>query len=152
MLLALLLASASAAAASATAVPPPCPHGAAGYDLSAMDCAAPGPVAAPQNGSILAPFCAGDYKGKCGGGMGNWWSPSVAVLGGGVVVVTALGKSSTNTAHATPTFVQSFRSTDSGHTFGPPTTLLPENGTRFAAAAAAARHRHRRRRRRRRRC
>lgn len=93
-----------------------------------MNCAAPGPVAPPINGSILAPFCGGAFKGKCGGGMGNWWSPSIAVLGDGVVVVTALGKSHTSTAHETPTFMAAFRSTDSGKSFGSQITLLPENG------------------------
>jgi hypothetical protein len=105
--------------------------------MIAMNCGAPGPVAPPANGSIIGHFCAGDYKGKCGGGMGNWWSPSIAVLPGGVVVVTALGKSSTNTAHATPTFMAAFRSTDFGHTFGPPTTLLPENGAVYVGGNLA---------------
>jgi hypothetical protein len=88
------------------ASPPVCPRQAAGYDVSSMNCAAPGPVVPPTNGSIIAPFCSGDYKGKCVGGMGNWWSPSIATLGGGVVVVTAEGKSSTSTTHNTPTFLQ----------------------------------------------
>jgi hypothetical protein len=46
--------------------------------------------------------------------------PSISVLGDDVVVVTAEGKSSTSTAHATPTFMSAFRSTDHGRTFGPP--------------------------------
>ena len=161
-----------------TSALPPCPRTASGYDLAAMNCAAPGPVAPPSDGLILAPFCDGDYKGrssicyvylltahlnqvynryvlfyadndgayslyhvitrvdillhtsqgKCSGGMGNWWSPSISAPGDGVVVVTALGKSSTSTTHNTPTFMKAFRSTDYGRTFASPITLLPENG------------------------
>eukprot|EP00729_Bicosta_minor_P022341 gene22341-27343_t len=110
-----------------TSALPPCPRTASGYDLAAMNCAAPGPVAPPSDGLILAPFCDGDYKGKCSGGMGNWWSPSISAPGDGVVVVTALGKSSTSTTHNTPTFMKAFRSTDYGRTFASPITLLPEN-------------------------
>ena len=69
--------------------------------------------------------------------MGNWWSPSIVVLDGGVVVVTALGKSATSIAHSTPTFMQAFRSTDHGRTFRPPTTLLPEDGRVYVGGSLA---------------
>jgi ribosomal protein L31 len=89
----------------------------------------PGPLPPPPNGTILAHFCGGDYTGRCGGGMGNWWSPSIAQVGDGTLVVAAEGKSRRNNAHATPTFVSLWRSTDQGASFGPAVPLLNETGT-----------------------
>ena len=75
------------------------------------------PLPPPPNGTILGQFCGGDYSGKCSGGMGNWWSPSIAQLRDGTLVVTAEGKSRRNRAHSTPTFIVMWRSTDQGRTF-----------------------------------
>ena len=72
-----------------------------------------GPLPPPPNGTVLAQFCGGDYSGKCGGGMGNWWSPSIAEAGDGTLVVAAEGKSHrSNGGHGTPTFFVLWRSTD----------------------------------------
>lgn len=89
----------------------------------------PGPLPPPPNGTILAEFCGGDYSGKCGGGMGNWWSPTIAQLGDGTLVVAAEGKSHRSNAHTTPTFNVLWRSTDHGASFGPAVPLLNESGT-----------------------
>ena len=51
----------------------------------------PGPLPPPPNGTILAHFCGGDYSGRCGGGMGNWWSPSIALIDDSTLVIAAEG-------------------------------------------------------------
>ena len=89
----------------------------------------PGPLPPPPNGTILAEFCGGDYSGKCGGGMGNWWSPTIAQIGDGTLVIAAEGKSHRSSAHATPTFNVLWRSTDHGASFGPAVPLLNESGS-----------------------
>ena len=61
--------------------------------------------------------------------MGNWWSPSIAMIGDGTLVIAAEGKSHRSNAHATPTFVKLWRSTDHGASFGPAVPLLNETGT-----------------------
>lgn len=97
----------------------------------------PPPLPPPVNGSTLWEFCGGKFS-RCSGGMGNWWSPSSARQGG-ALLVAALGKSSTSTLHATPTFVELRRSTDGGETFDPPVPVLgPSSCNQYTGCADPA--------------
>ena len=79
----------------------------------------------PANGSILWQFCEGKFS-RCGGGNGNWWSPTFAMTRNGTLVVAALGKAQTNPKgqRSSPTFVDLRRSSDRGVSFGPSMPLL----------------------------